>query len=89
MVRPGAAGATLCDPIFNCSPNATQKALAGRVTSTWTRRLALDPPPQRAPGMMPRVQTLAGFEGTTISPAMICARRSSICGRMWPMNPPV
>ena len=40
------------------------------------------------PGRMRSAQALAGFEGTTRSPPMICARRSSICGRMSSMNPP-
>jgi hypothetical protein len=38
---------------------------------------------------MRSAQALAGFEGTTTSPAIICARRSSICGRMSSMNPPL
>jgi hypothetical protein len=52
------------------------------------RAQVVDPRTHRA-GQVPGAQAFAGFEGTTTSPAMICARRSSICGRMSSMNPPL
>jgi methyltransferase (TIGR00027 family) len=52
------------------------------------RAEVVDPRTHRA-GQDAQRSSLGSFEGTTTSPAMICARRFSICGRMLSMNPPL